>query len=229
MREAVYAIEHPDHIITLHHFWAGEEKHRIANMTQRGVLWVEKLGMTASPGARTDEQLVAMHCSRELIPLRNEENDVECFMALDAAERLLVGGGPDYSWLLQSDCSNAFLRFGPGTAEIVLRPYDHFAGKHTDIVSVPMYIQEAMIHPTCTLSVDPDDLTYAECDWREYLGEVQAHVSGINLVDVRTDLASDLVGRCSRPMLLLSQFLAPMYIPREWLARAAPLRRRRIQ
>lgn len=173
-----------------------------------------------------------MHCSRELIALHHEYNDCEYFLALDAAERLLAGGRSDYSWTSQlASTLRVFLRFSrqPPALELVFRPYDHFDEEHHEIISVPMYIQETMIRPTCTLSIDPDDLTYAECDWRAYLGTVQAPFTGADTVEVCVDDANRLVRRSSRPMLLLSQGLPTTYIPREWLAEASPLGSWRIR
>ena len=86
-----------------------------------------------------------------------------------------------------------------------------------------------MIHPICELSVDPHDLAWAECDWRECLGSVEANVVRNIALEVRMDDASVLVADCSRPMLMVSQCLPPTYIPREWLEKAVSTVRRRIQ
>jgi hypothetical protein len=97
MNNAIYVIEHPDHVVTVHYFSPDSEKEEIGTMTREGILWFEKLGITV-PGDWSDEKLLAMCCSRPLIPLWHFHNQGEYFMALDHAEQLLAAGS-EYNWM----------------------------------------------------------------------------------------------------------------------------------
>jgi len=149
-------------------------------------------------------------CSRPLIPLRHAFNEPWVFMPLDHAEKLLLTGSPDYNGMSQVECGRrVFLRFGSISTEVVCTPYDHCDWRVHDSVTVPMYIQENMIRPICTLSVDPNDLAYAECDWREFLGSVHVNVIGKETVDVRMDDANRLNCRRTKRLRAPSKLINP--------------------
>jgi hypothetical protein len=215
----IYVIEHPDHVITVYYFSPDCEQEKIGTMMREGILWFEKLGMTIPEGEDIDEELLGMCCSRPLMPLWHFHNQSQYFMALDHAEQLLAAGS-EYSWMSgrREYGARVSLRFGRVLAELVCLPYDHWRSP-PDRITVPLYIQETMIGPLCALSVDPEDLAYADCDWRECLGSAQANIVEKGIVDVRLDDAFRLVRKCSSPMLLVSHCVPPLYIPRDWLER----------
>jgi hypothetical protein len=90
-------------------------------------------------------------------------------------------------------------------------------------ITVPLFIQETMIRPICTLSVDLYDEGYSEHDWRESLGDVEGEVTKPGSVDVPLSVVNDRVRECFRKMLLVSDQMAPKYIPRNWFENAVSL------
>ena len=96
MDDAIYVIEHPDHVITVHYLSPDSEKEILGKMLREGILSVEKLGITRPPSDWVDENVLLMHCGRPLIPLWHWLNDGEYFMTVDHAEKLLAAGGSEY-------------------------------------------------------------------------------------------------------------------------------------
>lgn len=146
-------------------------------------------------------------------------NDGNSYVSVDHAKKMAAADSSDYSWMSRRDSGNhTFIRFAPYFyPSLVFRSYclaDYEIPKTT---TVPLFIQETIIRPICSLSIVSDDDTYAECDWRKSLGEVAAEVNHPGIIDVRLTDAADLIRECSRKMLLVSDQMAPKYIPRNWL------------
>ena len=95
-------------------------------MQRLGVLWIERVGIRDSECSMASEGIFAMHCSRQLIPLRNQDNDGIYYLALDLAEQLLATADSAYTWMSQESRSQVFLRFGRASAELVHPRYCHF-------------------------------------------------------------------------------------------------------
>jgi hypothetical protein len=223
MLDSVYLLEHPDHVCTVHYFSPEEEEERMNWMRYLDILRFEKLGVVDHLRNGFDEEVaLVQRSSRPMVPL--ERNDQRSYMSVDHAKKTLAADSSDYTWMSRRDSgSRVFIRFVPYFyPSLVFRSYclaDYETPKAT---TVPLFIQETMIRPICSLSIDSDDDTYSEYAWRESLGEVEAEVSHRGTMDVRLSDASDLIRECSRKMLLVSDQMAPKYIPRNWLESADP-------
>jgi hypothetical protein len=215
----MYVVEHPNHICTLHALHPVDETAHLSELLKDGIIWFEKLGPTNDAPWLIKELLdLARKCSRPLLHLPSICDDTESFVPLEQTQKLLHDNSSEYDWTPRDeDGAHVFLRFSPAAVLLVRLPYERFADRTADRLCVPLYIQETMTQPICTLSVDPQDLTYAEGHWRECLGGVQANVVEKLTVDVSLEDVNRLVRKCSRPMLLVSHCLPPTYIPRHWL------------
>jgi hypothetical protein len=220
MLDSVYIIEHPDHVCKVHYFSSEEEEERMKTMRRRGILWFEKLGVVDDVRNGYDEEFAFIKTSsRPMLLLNHWLNDGKSFMSVDHAKKMLAADSSDYSWMSRRDSGNhIFIRFAPYFyPSLVFRSFCLGDFEIPKTTTVPLFIQETMIRPICSLSIVSDDDTYSVGDWRESLGEVEAEVNHPGIIDVRLSDASDLIRECSRKMLLVSDQIAPKYIPRGWL------------
>jgi len=235
MLYSVYLIEHPDHVCTVHYFPPEEEEKRLNWMRHLGILRFEKLGVVDHLRNGFDEEVaLVQRSSRPMLLLEHWLNDGRSYMSVDHAKKMLAADSSDYSWMSGRDSGNhAFIRFVPYFyPSLVFRSYCVADFEIPTTTPVRLFIQETMIRPICSLSIVSDDDTYSKGDWRESLGEVAAEVGHPGIIDVRLSDVSDLITECSRKMLLVSDEMAPKYIPRNWLESAVSnldLRRSRIE
>jgi hypothetical protein len=221
MLDSVYLMEHPDHVCTVHYFSPEEEEKRLNWMRHLGILRFEKLGVVDHLRNGFDEEVaLVQRSSRPMLLL--ERNDGRQYMSVDHAKKMLAADSSDYSWMSRRDSGNhAFIRFVPYFyPSLVFRSYCVADYEIPTTTPVRLFIQETMIRPICSLSIVSDDDTYSKGDWRESLGEVEAEVGHPGIIDVRLRDVCDLITECSRKMLLVSDEMAPKYIPRNWLESA---------
>jgi hypothetical protein len=224
MLESVYIIEHPDHVCTVHYFKPEEAKQKMKDYLQYGILWFEDLGVMDRHPSRKHAELsvVSTKSSRPMLFFDDPSNDSSFFMAVDHAKKMFAIDSSDYDWSGRvNSVSQIFVRFGTHSyPALIFRPYCMGDWRLLNKITVPFFIQETMIQPICTLSVDLYDEAYSECYWRESLGEVEAEVIKPGCVDVPLSIVNDRVRKCSRKMLLVSDQTAPKYIPSDWLGSA---------
>jgi hypothetical protein len=221
--EAVYAIEHADHLCDVRYISLDREAIFLETLPRQSPIWFERLCTVNSESTHDEIQLLARYCKRRMIPMQNERG-VDCYhyLAFEYAQELLCNGRSEWGWVT----TNAFgvdtvMRFGRGgDPELVVRPHIRdwtpFGPWH-DTVTTNVYIQETMVPPACTLSVSGCDPRHAECNWRECLGEVPADVIMHGVFEVRLDDINRIIHESSKPVIALSHCMPPTYIPKEWL------------
>ena len=219
---AVYAVEHPDHICDVYFPLITEEDNFKKKWIDKGAVWLERLCTVNSFQDEDEEVLLARYCSRRMISLYHYLHGEEHFLPFDVAEKLLEVGRSDWGWMPDKSYGpSTVLRF-PKNAdpEVIVRPYDGRWERNVLSGRVDLFIQHALVRPTCTLSVDENDLRHADCDWRECLGTVQANHLADDVVEVRLDNINELIHQCSVPMVAMSQSMPPSFIPQQWLVTA---------
>jgi hypothetical protein len=218
----VYAVEHPNHICDVFFPPITDENIFKKKCLDNGAVWIERLCTVNTSLHEDEEVLLTRHCSREMISLYHELNGGPHFLPSDVAEKLLETGRSEWGWMQgQSYGPDTVLFFPPHhDPDQIVHPYDERWLRDARAGTVDLFIQDAMVRPICTLSVDKNDLRHADCDWRECLGTVQANHVGAGSVEVRLDDINVLVRQCSIPMVAMSQCMPPLYIPKKWLARA---------
>jgi hypothetical protein len=227
MPKSVYIVEHPDHVCTVYYFEPDEAKQKMEDLRRFGILWFEDLGVVDHHPSRENGELLVFlkKSSRPMLFFDDPSNESFSFMAVDHAKKMLAVDSSNYDWIGRGDSgSHIFVRFGTHSyPALIFRPYCIGDRQAPNKITVPLFIQETMIRPISTLSVDLYDEAYSEYDWRESLGEVEAEVTKPGTVDVPLSVVNDRVRKCSRKMLLVSDQMAPKYIPRNWFENAVSL------
>jgi hypothetical protein len=216
---AVYAVEHPDHICSVH-FISVEDEYCVLRKWNKYALWTEKL---CTLGTETpDEQYLLSRCSRPMIPMHDDGISQRGYIASDWAQQLLAADQSEWEWVPGEACGpDVVLRFGDSDPELVVRPYDRFDERTRLSTTVDLYIQERTpFGPACTVSLDEWDERYVDGDFREKLGDIDATRIMTGILEVRFDDVNRLVRRCSRPMIPLSTSMPPTYVPYKWLEKA---------
>jgi hypothetical protein len=215
---AAYIVEHPDHLCLLHLPLEDEEKEFCQ---AHGGIWAERLGeITSSSGSFTGTELrnLTRRCSRPMLLL--SEGDMDYYLPFDHADRLIASDLNSVGSFVPRYTSSppAFLRFGPHPTELVFPGYERDAEERPKL-SVPLYIQES-VPPLCSVVTDFEYISGLDDElWSEKLGYVQAEVDRNDSLNVRLEDVNESVRSCSRQMLLLSECMPPLYIPRKSLER----------
>jgi hypothetical protein len=147
------------------------------------------------------------------------EDDMDYYLPFEHAERLIASDRGNSIGVFvprYNSSPPAFLRFGSHPTELVFPGYERGAEERPKL-AVPLYIQET-VSPLCSVVTDFEYIFgFDDVLWSEKLGYVQAEVDRNDSLNVRLEHINGLVRSCSREMLLVSECMPPVYIPRKTL------------